>query len=803
MKHLIALLALLSAGAFGQTYYVATNGNDSAGGTFAAPWRTLQRGATMMYAGDTCFVRGGTYREAIVPARSGTAAARISYRAFAGEMAVVNGCEPLTNWISVGSNVWRAALAGNFYTSLYNFAMQVCIDGRMMYQARWPNGTVQPSYPAKSSLTADSIAKWTSADNWTYVIFDDANLKPASNGYYVGAGFYVQPNYNAWSWTLSGVVISQQGVRLTIKSRNSSGKDGSGTYYPAGARYYLYNLRSMLDSPFEWYHDQTGGWLYVCLPAGADPNQHVVEVKKRDWGFDLSNRSNTTLDGLALFGCSITTDRAAGGDGIGCTPSGGPYYPWRGAGSIAPSYNNIFENIRARYLTHVTDVSGHFFMQWGQGSGIVLSGTNHVLRNCVLQYSAGNGVSVIGRGHQIVSNIFTDMDYVSVDCSAINTGGAAATEDHEIAFNTIAHCGRSSITPRLLANSSTANLIARMHHNDMMECMLQDWDGGGVYTGGNGTFLRIDHNWVHDMTGYTVSGIYPDWGQNFVMDHNVIWNVEWGLHLQSTYNGAGIGNYLVYNNTIAVKNTSSAGYGPFGLVENSSQPQTGTVVRNNITVCYTPPSASGYKPMDDFTTATIADNLFTNNVLAPKFTDVYGYKFTLQSNSIARDTGAWIPSYTRDGVIVPGYNDPTNGLPDKGAYEYGMPAWRAGAGGPDMLVVTANVAAVDRDFVVTRSDARAPLAINFSVAGTATQVVHYAAAASWSLQFPMGVATQTVQLTALSAAALNKTVILTLSAGNTRYTVGAAGAATVTFVPEPALLLPLLLGSLRLKGFRF
>ncbi|MCX7002512.1 MAG: hypothetical protein NTV22_04480 [bacterium] len=792
MKHLaIFALACATLGAFGQTYYVATNGSDSAAGGFAAPWRTIQKAAGVMLAGDTCLVRGGTYRESVVPANSGTTAARISYRAYTGETAVINGGEPLTDWTSVGAGVWRTPLAGTFYTSLYNFAMQVFIDDRMLFQARWPNGTQHPSYPAKSTLTADSIAKWTSADNWTYAIFDDANIQPASNDYYVGAGFYVQPNSNAWSWTLSGVVISQQGVRLTIKSRNSGGKDGSSALYPAGSRYYLYNLRSMLDSPFEWYHDQTGGWLYICLPAGADPNRHRVEVKKRDWGVDLSNRSNITLDGLTLFGCSITTDRAAGGDGIGYNADGTVRYPWRGAGSIAPSYNNIIENIVVQYATHVTDVSGHFFMQWGQGSGIVLSGTNHILRNCVVQYSAGNGVSVIGRRHFIVSNVFADIDYVSVECAAVDTGGAADTKDHEIAFNTIVRCGRSGITPRLLVNTATANLLARIHHNDMLQCMLQDWDGGGVYGSGNGTFLRADHNWVHDMTGFTVSGIYPDWGRNWVIDHNVIWNVEWGLHIQATAGGAGIGNFLMYNNTIAVKNTSGAGYGPFGLVENSAQTQTGTVVRNNITCCYTNPPARYYKPRDDFSAAEISDNLFTTNVLTPGFTDVYGFLFTLQSNAIARNTGAWIPSYTRDGVIVPGYNDPTNGLPDKGAYEYGMPAWRAGAGGPDMLVVTAMVTAVTDGFVITRSDARAPLVLDFTLGGSATQCVHYATDTTWSLLLPMGVSNQALHVVTLRPDALNQTVTMTLTPGNTRYAVGAAGAATFILTPEPTLLLPL------------
>lgn len=791
MKRLLPLVILAVAVARAATYYVATNGNDSAAGTFTTPWRTIQKAATTMLAGDTCLIRGGVYREAVVPANSGTAAARITYRAFTGETAVINGCEPLTNWTQVASNIWRTPLPGNFYTSLYNFAMQVFLDGRMLHQARWPNGTRHPSFPVKSSLTANSIAKWRT-NNWTYVIFEDANLRPVATGYYVGAGIYVQPNTNAWSWTLSGTVISQVGTRLTIRTRNDNGKDGDSSLYPAGSRYYLYGLQNMLDDAYEWYHDQAGGWLYLWLPDGVDPRQHLIEVKKRDWGFDLSNRAFITIDGLQFFACSLTTDRDAGGDGVGYNPDGTPRYPWRGSGSIAPSYNIIIENILARYLTHFTDVSGHFFMQWGQGSGFVISGTNHLVRNCILQFSAGNGMSVIGRGHRIERNVIQDVNYMSVDCSAVNTGGAATSEDHVIALNTIARCGRSGMTPRLLRNSST-NLLARIHHNDIMECMLQDWDGGGVYFAHDPRFLRIDHNWVHDMSGYTVSGIYPDWSRNVVIDHNVIWNLEWGIHLQSTFSGAGTGNFLVYNNTIAVKNTSGVPYGPFGIVENSWQTQVGTVLRNNIACCYTNPPAPGYKPRDDFSGAEINDNLFTTNVLDPGFTAAYGFTFTLQSSSPARDTGVWIPNYTRDGVLVPSYNDPTNGAPDKGAYEYGMPAWRGGVTGPEWLAVTVNVSVAGMQFILTRSDARAPLLVDFSLSGTATQDVHYACE-TWSVPFAAGALTQAVPLTVLTGDAFSKTVTLAISPGSTRYTVGTPSSATIVLVPEPLCsLAPLLI----------
>jgi len=43
------------------TYYVSPGGDDGAAGTTDAPWRTLQRAANQVVAGDTVIVRAGTY----------------------------------------------------------------------------------------------------------------------------------------------------------------------------------------------------------------------------------------------------------------------------------------------------------------------------------------------------------------------------------------------------------------------------------------------------------------------------------------------------------------------------------------------------------------------------------------------------------------------------------------------------------------------------------------------------------------------------------------------------------------------
>lgn len=64
---LLAALATLSMASASSAaiYYVATNGSDSHPGTDSQPFRTIAKGLSVLQAGDTLFIKQGTYAEAI------------------------------------------------------------------------------------------------------------------------------------------------------------------------------------------------------------------------------------------------------------------------------------------------------------------------------------------------------------------------------------------------------------------------------------------------------------------------------------------------------------------------------------------------------------------------------------------------------------------------------------------------------------------------------------------------------------------------------------------------------------------
>jgi hypothetical protein len=94
---LIVMTTLLAARRAQATdYYVATTGSDSNAGTMASPFATLQKGVNTAVAGDTVWIRGGTYN-ITTPAttgaginftKSGTAQSPINYFAYQGEVPV-------------------------------------------------------------------------------------------------------------------------------------------------------------------------------------------------------------------------------------------------------------------------------------------------------------------------------------------------------------------------------------------------------------------------------------------------------------------------------------------------------------------------------------------------------------------------------------------------------------------------------------------------------------------------------------------------------------------------------------------
>jgi len=77
---------------FGSTYYLAPNGNDSNAGTITSPWATLNKVWTVLKAGDTVYLRGGTYAfntQQSLTGKSGISGSLINVLAYPNETPIL------------------------------------------------------------------------------------------------------------------------------------------------------------------------------------------------------------------------------------------------------------------------------------------------------------------------------------------------------------------------------------------------------------------------------------------------------------------------------------------------------------------------------------------------------------------------------------------------------------------------------------------------------------------------------------------------------------------------------------------
>jgi hypothetical protein len=269
-------------------------------------------------------VKGGTYRETVIPTNSGTASAPITFQSAPGEVVSIRGATEISNssWIRVGTtNTWYTDWSSN-YTSSNNQSDQVFVDGKMVNLARWPQET-NNNLSLPRQATIDSIVSLNDTGkkaigpeySINQIIFTDAEWDQP-NGFWNGAKVWVNtggldngPLDDSQDGNgTTGVVVSTDSenkqITIEIAAGATSGDNtpdnfqlGKGSYYylfdPPSANGLLYNG--------EFWHDHSSNRLYLQTPDGSPPSNHTVEVKERDYVFNLDSKSFITIKGFEGF----------------------------------------------------------------------------------------------------------------------------------------------------------------------------------------------------------------------------------------------------------------------------------------------------------------------------------------------------------------------------------------------------------------------------------------------------------------------------------------------------------------------
>ena len=636
----VAVLALLAVGAVapaaasgGTTYYVAATGSDSNAGTSGAPFRNVQKCATVMVAGDTCQIADGTYRETVTPAASGTAANRITYVAAPGAQVVIDGSNPVTGWSVVsagdlstlaaadstltGSPFATAVATGQVYKATLSIAgglpgNQVFVDGGMQVEAAWPapgNNPAEPILASAASGTATSLS-------------DPLLTQPA--GWWVGARL---TSHN-WFVSETGIVTSSAVGSVTASALpNCVGLSPN--------QHNLYSLSgklALLGSKGMWHYQ--GGKLYLWTADGSSPASHLVEAKQRNVAIDLGARNYISVLGIGVKGATVQMS--------------------------ATSHDNVIDGMTARYVSAYSDLvvdpnkvtpsDGCDVLTAGETtSGILVRGSNNTLRNSTIDWSAGNGVMVAGTGNTITNNVITNTDYLGSYAAGINMLGS----NHVVTHNTVTGVGRSNINidNKVAGTTAAGHKIA---YNDLSDYGKLVNDVGAIYVccGVNLATSLIDHNLLHDAAPVAADGpapgVYLDLATyNATVTNNVAWNrTTYGVVLINPGSGTASGNKII-NNTSGTDPVSVSLFGGT---------HTTTEVTNNI------------GKVDPAAGATLSNNL--SSTTNPQFTNPGALDFTVGSSSPARSAGA---------VRAPWTDGSTDAVPTIGAYQYGAVKWVGGA----------------------------------------------------------------------------------------------------------------------------
>lgn len=275
----------------GDTYYVSSAGSDSAAGTLAAPFLTLQRAADVARASGRLGVvdvtitwltdlYGVTLR--LTDADSGTASHPVTYRGATSAKRLYGGV-PVTGWSVYSGSIQRAAVSGNFWTMYEN--------GIRGLSARSPELVINATYPVAPEPFKNTTGVSGSHTTLTY---NPADIDPT--GWAVADLQLVTfSGYNATArWFSDTTPVATVNTSTNTITVSTAQPVKSPLFFPgavAGATFYLQGALELLTQAGEWYYDRNdvhgspgGGQHYLYYWPRATPiaSQEIIVPTTQD-----------------------------------------------------------------------------------------------------------------------------------------------------------------------------------------------------------------------------------------------------------------------------------------------------------------------------------------------------------------------------------------------------------------------------------------------------------------------------------------------------------------------------------------
>ena len=247
----------------------------------------------------------------------------------------------------------------------------------------------------------------------------------------------------------------------------------------------------------------------------------MVEAKARTYGFELSGLSYITIQGINFFSCSINTS--------------------------STSTHDTINGIQALYVSHFEQASATetLWTPHMEDTGIIIRGSNNILENSEIGFSAGNGVLLEGnntslehreRGHEQRD---PRRGLHGLDCAGINyrqrsptVATGRRTHDLHLQHDQLQH----DLQQRPQPDSHSATWLrlrrpqrpVQLHVADLgRRRMTPPTEPAGSSTGDPDTVIayNLHARMTHGPTASaSTSTTIP---RNYVVDHNLVYDCDY------------------------------------------------------------------------------------------------------------------------------------------------------------------------------------------------------------------------------------------------------------------------------------
>lgn len=474
-----------------ETYYVAPvemGGNDQNVGTFDAPLASIEHALTLMVAGDTCYLREGTYREQVqVNDLSASSNKRTVITSYNNEFVSIDGTTLIeSNWIQHQGNIYK--------TTLENDIWQLFVDSAQMVMARWPN----------AQFSDDGVYDWT---NWAQGIengssngsgkIDPAYHDLASSGINIQNALGILNVGSFKTWT-------QKITSHTTGSNSFSYEPVPGTYKSKHHYFFFEGKLEFLDNPNEWLYDSSDKTLYLYTDNGTNPNGRIIQGKTQSYAFDINNCSNLEISGLYFV---ATTLIASVSDKL-----------------LIENCHFSFPNCSKRMLGND---EGLEVSSMGKPGGYV---HNSIIRKCLFEHTDGEGLRIYGNNNTLENCYFHHIDYTASELeglmvsilingtgnkiknNTIHSTGASATvlpgDESEFSYNKVTKTGFVQSDGAVYQGTKNTVFNSNTHHNIIYQTpkYALRYDAPVGDAGSAGTQGKMHHNIAWETNGIMVKG---------------------------------------------------------------------------------------------------------------------------------------------------------------------------------------------------------------------------------------------------------------------------------------------------------